>query len=1047
MPKIERHFRKCAVWVLLAALWMRPGTSVCADSSTANLSVSVTDISGAVVRRAHLILRNSDTNQEQQSDSNTIGAAIFSFLKPGHYTLTVTKNAFADVVVEGILLNVGDEKHLQLSLKVGSAAQTVTVDGSGLTIDTADASVSTVIDRKFVENLPLNGRSFQDLISLTPGVVTQSPQSGSSVGTNGDFSVNGQRTESNYYTVDGISANTNSGAPTGFPQAANSGSVAASTALGTTQSLVSVDALQEFRIQGSTYSAEFGRSPGGQFSLVTRSGSNEFHGSTFDYLRNDYFDANDWFNDHYGKPITAKRQNDFGGTLGGPLLIPRIYTGTNRSFFFFSYEGLRLTQPQPAVIEYVPDTNLRSNAPLFLQPILNAFPVQSSDGIDYGNGLAQFIEPYSLPSRIDSTSIRFDQTFSPKLSAFFRYGDTPSSTSTRNLSSVTENQLNNRTYSLGLTTQETATLSDEFRLGYALSESDSLVSLDNFQGAIPVNLSNAMGLGSYPTSSPFFEIYVAGVGISEIGVGTSVSKSHQWNAIDTLSLARGHHFLKFGVDYRRIVSPLAPSSPEATALFESQRSVLNNSADLLLLTKFRSAVPVFNEYAAFFQDEWKAAPRLNLAYGLRWEADPAPTEANGNDAYTLAGNFSQPSTLKLASQGTPLWKTPWWNFAPRLGVAWIAHDSPGHETVIRTGAGVFFDTADRLATQGYGVSAVGFSASVEYASVPVPIQPAQLAFTPSAAPPYTDSIVVAFPDHLQLPYTLGWSTSLEQALGENQSLSLSYVGSNGRRLIQRQELSIHSFNPEFGTIIYVPSGITSNYQSLQVQFQRNVRQGVHALAAYTWSHSIDFGSQDSALPVTRASSDFDVRDNFQAGLSWDLPSTLQSGMLAPVFRGWGVDIRAMARSGYPITLLGNHVTDPVTGSQYYTNVNLVPDVPLYLRGRQYPGGRAINRAAVSLPTGSSSGTAPRNYLRGFDADQINLAARREFSLHERLKLQFRAETFNLFNHPNFGYVDPTLTDATFGQATMMLNSSLGTVSSLYQQGGARSMQFALKVLF
>src|SRR5260370_3344191 len=267
---------------------------------------------------------------------------MFSFLRPGHYTLTVSKNAFADVVVDRIVLNVGDDKRLQLSLKVGSAAQTVNVDGSGLSINTIDASVSTVVDRKFVENMPLNGRSFQDLVSMTPGVVTQSSQAGGFVQYQGDFSVNGQRTESNYYTVDGVSGNSGAGYANGSAQIGTAGSISASTALGTTQSLVSVDALQEFRVSSSTYSAEYGRTPGGQFSLSTRSGTNALHGAVFDYLRNDLLDANDWFNNHNGIRKTPLRQNDFGGTLGGPIEIPHLYGGRERSFFFVSYEALRL---------------------------------------------------------------------------------------------------------------------------------------------------------------------------------------------------------------------------------------------------------------------------------------------------------------------------------------------------------------------------------------------------------------------------------------------------------------------------------------------------------------------------------------------------------------------------------------------------------------------------------------------------------------------------------------------------------------------------------
>jgi hypothetical protein len=226
-----------------------------------------------------------------------------------------------------------------------------------------------------------------------------------------------------------------------------------------------------------------------------------------------------------------------------------------------------------------------------------------------------------------------------------------------------------------------------------------------------------------------------------------------------------------------------------------------------------------------------------------------------------------------------------------------------------------------------------------------------------------------------------------------------------------------------------------------------VTRGVQALASYTWSHSIDFGSTYAALPLTRGDSDFDLRDNFVGGVSWELPtinSGKRGGLLA---NGWGIDGRFSARTAYPITLQGNFITDPATGSGYYGNVNLIANEPVYLYGHQYPGGRAVNSAAFSLPGGTGLGNAPRNFVRGFGAAQANLALRREFRLHDYLRIQARAEAFNLANHPNFGYVDPYFTDATFGQATKMLNQSLGTVSPQYQQGGARSIQIALKFVF
>jgi len=242
--------------------------------------------------------------------------------------------------------------------------------------------------------------------------------------------VNGQRTEANYFTVDGVSANSATisgqqlGNAVGF-----SGSVASQTALGTTQSLVSVDALQEFRAATSTYSAEYGRSPGGQFLFTTRSGSNDFHGSAFDYFRNDALDAANWFDSAHGGAKQAERQNDFGGTLGGPVFVPHLYNGKDKTFFFFSYEGLRLSAPQAAVTTEVASLSLRQNAPSVLQPFLNAFPVPN--GADLGNGLAYFTAGYSSPSRLDSTSVRIDHAFGDRLKAFGRFSDAPSSTMTR----------------------------------------------------------------------------------------------------------------------------------------------------------------------------------------------------------------------------------------------------------------------------------------------------------------------------------------------------------------------------------------------------------------------------------------------------------------------------------------------------------------------------------------------------------------------------------------------------------------------------------------
>ena len=253
-------------------------------------------------------------------------------------------------------------------------------------------------------------------------------------------------------------------------------------------------------------------------------------------------------------------------------------------------------------------------------------------------------------------------------------------------------------------------------------------------------------------------------------------------------------------------------------------------------------------------------------------------------------------------------------------------------------------------------------------------------------------------------------------------------------------------NPNFGTVIFYDANLTSDYQALQSRFQRTMGRGLAASLAWTWSHAIDYGSNSQVLQPVRGNSDFDVRQNVQGGFTWDVPNPLR-GSARFLLEHWGLDGRLSFRTALPVAVAGSLATDPATGSYYRGGLNFNSGVPLYLYSAGYPGGRAINKAAFSLPATTLSGNAPRNFVRGFNADQLNFAVRREFPLAEGLRLQFRAEVFNILNHPNFGFIDATYTDAAFGLAQKTLSSSLGTLAQQYQQGGARSMQFALKLLF
>ena len=1040
--------------LLILFLLLQP--ALYGQSPNGTINGLVVDPANRVIVAADIVLVNDATAVSYTTQTNHEGIYVLPNLPPGAYRIQVSKLGFKTIIKPDIVLNVQDALSINFSLPLGAHSETVTVVGGTTLVNTVDASISTVVDQNYVANMPLNGRSFQDLILLTPGVVTQTPQNSavSQLGATGEFSVNGQRLESNYYTVDGVSANTGAAPGTNMIGTAGaSGSVPAATALGTTQALVSVDDLQEFRVLSSAYSAEYGRNPGGQFSFETKSGTNDWHGTAYDYLRNGALDANDWFSDYFSVKKPALRQNDFGGTLGGPVTIPNVYKGKNRTFFFVSYEGLRLTQPQPAKVNYVPDAALRASAPSPLQQVLNAFPVPN--GADVGSGIAEYIASWSNPRSLNSTSVRLDHVINDKLKVFFRAADVPSNSTTRDIGNFVTPTMQDslsygsHIYTTGINSLLASHLSNEFRFNYSSNRVTDSTSITAFGGGIPVDLAQISGLGS--NAHPDVFLFNGGyqVGIAQF---RQTATQKQWNAVDTLWLSWGHHQTKFGVDYRQLTPIATPFNPSVSYDYLNQSQVLANTAAFAIAMSNAPAHPLYQNFSAFAQDQWRLAQRLTLSLGLRWEVNPAPGVTSGPKPYTIT--WGAPSTWTLAAQGTPLWQTTWFNFAPRMGLAYLLHNKEGYETVVRAGGGIFYDTGQQLGSLGF--EGPGFS---KFGVVPSAAFPLATSTIPEIVnPPVVPyNTVYGFPTHLQLPYTAQWSLSIEQALGKPQILSASYLGARGARLLKESELLGSAIgNPNASAFLLTENGLTSNYNALQLQFRRRLTDGLTSLASYTWSHCSDYGSQNYFFAYQRADCDYDIRHNLSAAISYDLPKLGQMRTSRILLHNWGIDTRFSGRTAFPVTLSGNASVDPATGLFYYPGLDRVPGQPLYVYGDQCaaayangkpcPNGRAINPNAFNIPT-SGIGDAPRNLVRGFGAWQLDLAIRRDFPIYDRLKLQFRAETFNIFNHPNFGYINPNFGQSTFGQSTGTLANSLGILSPLYQMGGPRSMQFALKVAF
>ncbi|HMG37109.1 MAG TPA: carboxypeptidase-like regulatory domain-containing protein, partial [Blastocatellia bacterium] len=521
-----------------------------AQSTSATLTGRITDPSKALIVDAKVTAISAGTSVRYETITSSAGEYHLANLPPGTYRIEIAKDGFKTLIKPDVILHVQDALEINLEMTVGSITDAITIEAGGPLMNTESGTVSTVIDRTFVENLPLNGRSFQTLIMLTPGVVVTK----TAFNDQGQFSVNGQRADANYFSVDGVSANFG---VTGLLQMVQtaSGSLPALSASGGTSSLVSVDAMQEFRVQTSSFAPEFGRTPGGQISIATRSGSNSFHGTLFEYFRNDVLDAKDWFVNFNGLPKPRERQNDFGGVVGGPII-------KDKAFFFFSYEGLRLRQPvtQQSV---VPDAASREQAPAATRPFLNAFPIANAGSL--GGGLAGFNASFSNPSTLDAYSIRVDHVINSKMTLFGRYNYSPSDLDQRSppfagpvLSMTNSLSSSVHTFTLGLTQLITPRISNEVRANYSNHRVGIKWIMDDFGGAVAPTDSVLFPAGN-TSSNAIFGMFIVGIGQYNQGK-QGTGEQRQLNFIDNLSVSHGSHQLKFGVDYRWLAPFSSPFS-------------------------------------------------------------------------------------------------------------------------------------------------------------------------------------------------------------------------------------------------------------------------------------------------------------------------------------------------------------------------------------------------------------------------------------------------------------------------------------------------------
>lgn len=1049
-----------------------------AQSATATLSGTVSDEKGALVPGVNITITNPATNFKKTVVTDESGKFFITQLPPSNYTLVAEHKGFTSEF-KNIELNVNDQRTLNIELKVGQVSGTVQVTDEPNLIDES-ASVGTTVNRKFVENLPLNGRSFQSLFELTPGVVlTPSGEGGQ-----GQFSVNGQRTNSNYITVDGVSANVSAAVGNSLGQNAT-GSVPGFAATGGTNNLVSVDALQEFKIQTSTYAPEFGRTPGAQVSIVTRGGTNDFHGAAFEYFRNEKLDANDWFANRGGFARAPLRSNDFGGVFGGRII-------KDKTFFFLSYEGQRLQLPQQKLF-FVPSDTIRNSASAGLKPLIQAFP-KANGALDIYNGnptgYARYNAVFSDTSELDAYSVRIDQNFTDKFNIFGRFNEAPSSSVNRLTNPTTPGTTtaNTRTLTIGSNQIFSSDVVNDIRFNYTKYSSRLNLELDTLGGGVPFPLSSVPGVAN--AKRPIFGVFlfdfdpatfgqrhqdIPGIFLGEL----SNSRTQQYNIVDNLSWQAGSHALKFGFDYRKIMPKFLEYDYFSTLTIFTAASLTSdlfgigpnpiiggvvNQIQVRADSGERNVV--FNNYSFYAQDTWKATRYITVTYGLRYEVNPAPFERDGKNPIVVT-NLNTPATIALAPAGTALYKTTYDNFAPRFGVSWQATTKDGWETVMRGGAGIFYDLGGGAASGGAFSNVFPYVSSKTLQSFfpgfPYPLSAADAAALPITSNLPATTAVFAFQEGLKLPRTYQFNLAIEQSLGRNQTISVSYVGARGEQLLRNDFIANPNANFPNGVNV-TRNSADSSYDSMQLQFTRRLTKGFQALASYTLAQSSDTASNDvgstaslTLVPVSndRGPSDFDIRHNFTGAITYNLPTPFKdNGAAKVIFGGWSTDAIFRYRSAPPVNIVVRFLNFSQNGSASSTRPNIVPGQPFYLFGSQFPGGKRINPAAFVSPGGGNRGNLGRNALRGFDAKQIDWTLRRDFKITENMGIQLRGEVFNVFNTPNFGSPNNQVGGPDFGLATQMLGRSLtnanlgGTgLNSAFQIGGPRSIQLSARFYF
>ncbi len=1033
----------------------------------------VTDSTGSLVPGAQVTATHIATAQSRTVTTGESGTYVFSLMPPGEYTVRAEKQGFRSEVRSGLVVQLNQKARVNFALQVGAVTESVEVTAEALLLTTDDATLGNVVEQKRVVDLPLNGRNFANLAGLMPGVIKGISSNTNQYGRRDSaiaVSANGSRENQGQVLYDGVYTAWNINNATFFR--------------------ASIEAIQEFKVHAATYSAEYGHNAGAQVEIHTKPGANNPHGALFEFLRNDKLDARSYFRP---QPLSKDilQRNQFGFVLSGPVYIPKVYNGRDKSFWMVNFEGQREKQEvaQRASVMPVPfrSGDFTSLSGPLKDPLGGNFPGNTIPANRIDPVSRNYLAYHPLPNApgaanlagveqqindINQVFVRGDHNIGQNDKLFSRVAifNYEFPTIGLNYFSPLQSRITARNAVISHTHLFGPSVLNEAKLGFnrnwilrkgIRTNTDFDPESIGLIGVRGVDPETRQPRRLSPLETGLVPMQVTG--LLEMGDGGLIpdfNVSETWQIVDNFTITRSVHTFKMGIDFKRLRMDRAGSN-NARGLFQFNSQVTGNApADYMIGFPSLSQTPdgilpvAYRQqtYAFYIQDEWKASRNLTLNLGVRYDFVGTVDEQHGIPRtlrFDRLGGYLFPED-PTSKTITKLYHAERNRFWPRVGIAY----RPTDKWVVRLGAGVYNN-----ANQMNNLTVIGNPfKSFQVQFIADPANPTALTLRnpypigrEAAAPPL--SVVAVLPDRVNA-YNAQWSAAVQRQLTPSTALEISYVGSQASHLDNSR-----NFNdappapgpvqprrpfPLWGGIRYLGSDGKAYYQSMQVRGERRFAHGFSYLASYTWAHNIDqaYGTNES-LPFStngaqnqycfrceRSDSGFDYRHRFTSSFLWDLPvPTDWKGVAGFALKNWSFNGIVTYQSGFPfaITQAGNR-----------QNTSGSPQRPDYVPGQDPKLANPdpdlwFNPAAFQFAD-LHFGNVGRNTLRQPAMKTWDIGLFKQFPIREGQRLQFRFEAFDLFNTPQFAAPNRTLGAPAFGQITSTWLDN-------------RQLQLALKYLF